>query len=279
MTWRSPRRSARRSSVPVIASGGAGELEHLAEALARRRRRRAVRVDLPLRALHDRRGQGAPGRGRHPRARGLRPLTWASDDAGERAARARSRGQLPGGRELLELAGRREDVALVGGAVRDLLLGRAPRELDVVVAGDAGAAARASSRRSARRRRALDAVHERFGTAVVEWEAGRVDIAQRRGETYPRRAPCPRSDPAASRRTCAPRLHRQRDRARARRAARAASSTPPSSARGPRARAPARAARAQLQDDPTRLLRLARYEARLVRARAAHRRARRAGGR
>ena len=42
---------------------------------------------------------------------------------------------LPGGRELAALAD--EDTALVGGAVRDLLLGRRPRELDVVVAGDA----------------------------------------------------------------------------------------------------------------------------------------------
>ena len=58
--------------VPVIASGGAGELEHLAEALAGRRRRRAVRVDLPLRALHGRRGQGASGRRRGPGADRLR---------------------------------------------------------------------------------------------------------------------------------------------------------------------------------------------------------------
>ena len=45
-------RSPRRSRCPVIASGGAGELEHLAEALRRGRRRRARRVDLPLRDVH-----------------------------------------------------------------------------------------------------------------------------------------------------------------------------------------------------------------------------------
>ena len=59
-------------SVPVIASGGAGELEHLAEALRGGRRRGAVRVDLPLRALHGRRGQGPPGRRRDPGADCLR---------------------------------------------------------------------------------------------------------------------------------------------------------------------------------------------------------------
>ena len=53
--------------VPVIASGGAGELGHLSEAIAdRRRRRRPLRLDLPLRAAHGRRGQGAARRRRHP---------------------------------------------------------------------------------------------------------------------------------------------------------------------------------------------------------------------
>ena len=50
-------------AVPVIASGGAGELDHLVDALRARGRRRAVRLDLPLRPLPGRRGQGAPGRG------------------------------------------------------------------------------------------------------------------------------------------------------------------------------------------------------------------------
>ncbi|HEY7835903.1 MAG TPA: hypothetical protein VIB59_00470, partial [Solirubrobacteraceae bacterium] len=49
---------------------------------------------------------------------------------------------IPGGPELLAQARRREDVALVGGAVRDLLLGHWPRELDVTVAGDAAGLAR-----------------------------------------------------------------------------------------------------------------------------------------
>ncbi len=86
----------------------------------------------------------------------------------------------PGGPQLLALAGEREDVALVGGAVRDLLRGCAPRELDVVVAGDAASVARELADRLG----ASAVGHERFGTAVVEWEAGRIDVAGRRAEAY-----------------------------------------------------------------------------------------------
>jgi tRNA nucleotidyltransferase (CCA-adding enzyme) len=100
--------------------------------------------------------------------------------------------ELPGGPELLELAQLRDDVALVGGAARDLLLGHGPRELDVVLDGGAADFARVLSARigdTATRRSARPTVtvHDRFGTAVVDWEAGRVDIAERRAESY--RAP------------------------------------------------------------------------------------------
>jgi tRNA nucleotidyltransferase (CCA-adding enzyme) len=97
---------------------------------------------------------------------------------------------LPGGPELLSLAGDRDDVALVGGAVRDLLRARAPRELDVVLATDAATFALALASR-------LDPVtgqdgaesptarvHERFGTAVLEWQSARLDVAERRAESY-----------------------------------------------------------------------------------------------
>jgi tRNA nucleotidyltransferase (CCA-adding enzyme) len=99
--------------------------------------------------------------------------------------------ELPGGTQLLALAGGREDVELVGGAARDLLLGLKPRELDVVVDGDAAPFARDLAL-------ALDlpcsedsderfgtTSHERFGTALVWWEGGRVDVASRRAESYP----------------------------------------------------------------------------------------------
>jgi len=96
---------------------------------------------------------------------------------------------LPGGPELLQLGQEREDLAVVGGAVRDLLLGAAPRELDVVVADDAAAFAGALAVSLAAA--AGDSIaqpsatlHERFGTAIVEWQSGRVDVAQRRTESY-----------------------------------------------------------------------------------------------
>ncbi|MEA2272864.1 MAG: hypothetical protein QOI98_1572, partial [Solirubrobacteraceae bacterium] len=83
---------------------------------------------------------------------------------------------VPGGRELLEMARGRDDVFLVGGAVRDLLLGCSPRELDVVVEGDADQAAAALAERLPGR----VTVHERFGTASLEAGSARVDIAQAR---------------------------------------------------------------------------------------------------
>jgi tRNA nucleotidyltransferase (CCA-adding enzyme) len=95
---------------------------------------------------------------------------------------------LAGGPELLELTGSREDVALVGGAARDLLLGRAPRELDVVLAeGAADFAHQLAERIGAKAGAPTVTAHERFGTAAVAWTAGRVDIAERRSESY--RAP------------------------------------------------------------------------------------------
>ncbi len=89
--------------------------------------------------------------------------------------------ERPGGLELLELADGRGDLELVGGAVRDLLLGCTPRELDVVVAGDAPALAQTLARRLG----AEATVHERFGTAYVEHREARLDFATRRAESYP----------------------------------------------------------------------------------------------
>ncbi len=85
--------------------------------------------------------------------------------------------ELPGGPELLDLASGRDGVALVGGAVRDLLLERAPRELDVVVVGDAVAFARSLG--------GTPVEHPRFGTAVVEVDGAKVDVAGARRERYP----------------------------------------------------------------------------------------------
>jgi tRNA nucleotidyltransferase (CCA-adding enzyme) len=100
----------------------------------------------------------------------------------------------PGGAELLALSRDREDLALVGGAVRDLLLGRTPRELDVVVAGDALALAQELAALLG----ASTAAHERFGTAVVEWPGGRIDVAERRAETYPAPGALPQVRPGSA---------------------------------------------------------------------------------
>jgi tRNA nucleotidyltransferase (CCA-adding enzyme) len=72
----------------------------------------------------------------------------------------------------------REPVYVVGGAVRDLLLGRDRADLDLVVEGDAAALAVHLS----------DGVieHGRFGTAKVEIGGHEVDIASARSETYAR---------------------------------------------------------------------------------------------
>ena len=71
-------------------------------------------------------------------------------------------------------------VHLVGGAVRDLLLGRPPSELDVVVEGDITPLA-------GRLGAGEDAVaHERFATATVRVGGCRWDLASARAETYAR---------------------------------------------------------------------------------------------
>ena len=111
---------------------------------------------------------------------------------------------LPGGRELLDLAAGRDDVALIGGAVRDLLLGREPRELDVVVADGAMELANALAVQLGvlagedPGERSESTFHERFHTAVVCWNGGRIDIATRRAESYPAPGMLPAVRPGGS---------------------------------------------------------------------------------
>ena len=64
-SWPHPRHSRCRS-VPVIASGGVGELEHLVEGSAMVMPRCARGVDFPFRNLHGAAGQGIHGQGGHP---------------------------------------------------------------------------------------------------------------------------------------------------------------------------------------------------------------------
>ena len=71
---------------------------------------------------------------------------------------------------------------LVGGPVRDLLLGRSSLDLDVVVDGDATAVARAAL---AHGEQTL-VVHPVFGTATIRSGGFRIDLASARAELYER---------------------------------------------------------------------------------------------
>src|SRR3954471_13739705 len=100
---------------------------------------------------------------------------------------------------LRSLAGRAlegEDGAwVVGGVVRDLLLGREPGGIvDVLVEGDAVAVAR----RAAARLGGRVVVHERFGTATVEVDGGGLDVAAARRESYARPGALPEVELGAS---------------------------------------------------------------------------------
>jgi tRNA nucleotidyltransferase (CCA-adding enzyme) len=87
---------------------------------------------------------------------------------------------LPCGADVLGSYGPEDGVLVVGGAVRDTLLGRTPRELDLVVTGDLGAAvARLAAGATDVR------VHERFGSATVTLADGcRLDLVRARAERY-----------------------------------------------------------------------------------------------
>ncbi len=82
-----------------------------------------------------------------------------------------------------------EPAYLVGGAVRDLLLGCGRADIDIVVEGNA---AELASRLGA------DVVsHERFATAKVSLDGHEVDIATARTESYPHPGALPVVEPAA----------------------------------------------------------------------------------
>lgn len=163
---------------------------------------------------------------------------------------------LPAAAPLLERLDDEPGIYIVGGAVRDLLLGEEPVDLDLVVEGDsAGLAARLG--RSVR-------VHDRFGTSTVVLGGFSYDVAQARRETYARPGALPDVTPA----TLAEDLLRRDFTVNAL----AIALTGP--AAGELTAAPgaltdldARLLRVlhdrSFLDDPTRLLRLARYAARL----------------
>jgi tRNA nucleotidyltransferase (CCA-adding enzyme) len=88
----------------------------------------------------------------------------------------------PGADIVLAAVAGEPGVHVVGGAVRDALRGQVPRELDLVVEGDAVSVAR----RAAERVDGTVTVHERFGTATVRTGDFAFDLATARRETYER---------------------------------------------------------------------------------------------
>jgi tRNA nucleotidyltransferase (CCA-adding enzyme) len=96
--------------------------------------------------------------------------------------------RVPAAAPLLDRLGAVADVHLVGGAVRDLLLGVGPGDLDLVFEGDPavivdrlGGSAR---------------TYDRFGTATVELEGFTYDLARARRESYSRPGALPDVEPA-----------------------------------------------------------------------------------
>jgi tRNA nucleotidyltransferase (CCA-adding enzyme) len=88
--------------------------------------------------------------------------------------------QLAG--EMAQRQGRK--LYLVGGVVRDLLLGRANFDLDLVLEGDAVKLAQ----ELADIKKGKVTVHSRFGTAKLRWDNWSVDLTTARAETYAK--PC-----------------------------------------------------------------------------------------
>jgi tRNA nucleotidyltransferase (CCA-adding enzyme) len=95
---------------------------------------------------------------------------------------------LAAARPLLDRLHDADGVYLVGGAVRDLLLGTTPIDLDLVVEGDLdriGALLGAPTR-----------VHDRFGTCTVVLAGRSYDLARARRERYARPGALPTVEPA-----------------------------------------------------------------------------------
>jgi tRNA nucleotidyltransferase (CCA-adding enzyme) len=80
-------------------------------------------------------------------------------------------------------------VAVVGGFVRDVALGRGPKELDLVIEGSAESLARSFGGELT--------IHDAFGTATASGEGWRVDVAMAREEHYPAPGALPEVAPAS----------------------------------------------------------------------------------
>jgi tRNA nucleotidyltransferase (CCA-adding enzyme) len=101
--------------------------------------------------------------------------------------------RVPGMERLLPALEGLEPAYLVGGAVRDLLRGAVPNDIDIAVEGDARSAARAVAERLGSDARE----YERFGTATVETPATSYNFATTREEAYDSPGELPRVAPAS----------------------------------------------------------------------------------
>jgi tRNA nucleotidyltransferase (CCA-adding enzyme) len=163
---------------------------------------------------------------------------------------------MPAVRALLEQLDQHPmELYLVGGAVRDLILGEEPADLDLLSTEEVEPVAHALGRVRA---------HDRFGTATVYVGGFRYDLARARSESYPEPGSLPQVAPAGLGQDLKRRdftvnalalglLGRVRGEVR----------TVPHAWADLRNRQLRVLHRASFIDDPTRLLRLARYRARL----------------
>src|SRR5215210_8660987 len=101
--------------------------------------------------------------------------------------------RLPGMDRLLPALVGLPPAYLVGGAVRDLLRGADPVDVDIAVEGDARSAARAVADRLGSGARE----YERFGTATVETAEGTYNFAGTRQESYDSPGELPRVSAAS----------------------------------------------------------------------------------
>jgi tRNA nucleotidyltransferase (CCA-adding enzyme) len=100
--------------------------------------------------------------------------------------------RVPGMERLLPALEGLPPAYLVGGAVRDLLRGAEPKDVDIAVEGDARSAARAVADRLG----SGASEYERFGTATVETPDGTYNFAGTRQESYDSPGELPRVSPA-----------------------------------------------------------------------------------
>lgn len=166
--------------------------------------------------------------------------------------------RLPGASRVLDALSAEAGVHVVGGAVRDVLLGSEPSEVDLVVIGNAPALAR----RLADGTRAELRVHERFGTATISLGKTTFDLASARRESYPHPGALPEVQLGAS----LPEDLQRRDfsvNAIAVEIATSRVTAHPAALRDLEARRLRVLHAGSFRDDPTRLLRLCRYAGRL----------------